>query len=312
MTKTSTWPICRPAARQDRPKRLGRLIERCAGVSGSSGTAGSGASGSAGISGQGGASGSAGTGGTNGTAGSGGSSGNAGSGGTAGTGGTSGAGGTGGAAGVGGSAGAGGSAGNGGSGGSGGTGGVAGSSGMSGASGSAGTGGTAGAAGSAGTGGLGGTSGTGGTGGVGGTGGTGGGAAGTPGCNTEVTLYPVVASPHVTTCSAVSYTSDPPTSGPHYPIWAAFKTYSSPVPRGFLVHDPEHGGVVFSYNCPGGCDADIATLQSYLATLPADLLCVAPLTRRFVITPDLFDASICGGRMGRAACLRLFRYRGVG
>jgi hypothetical protein len=52
------------------------------------------------------------------------------------------------------------------------------------------------------------------------------------------------------------YNSDPPTSGRHYPQdlspgfyeESALNTYS-PYPEGYLVHNLEHGYVIFWYNC---------------------------------------------------------------
>jgi hypothetical protein len=53
-----------------------------------------------------------------------------------------------------------------------------------------------------------------------------------------------------------SYSTDPPTSGPHYPsdLEPGFYTESDlgtygPYPEGFLVHNLEHGYVIFWYNC---------------------------------------------------------------
>jgi hypothetical protein len=107
----------------------------------------------------------------------------------------------------------------------------------------------------------------------------------------------------------VQYSSNPPTSGPHYPVWAAFKTYAAPVPRGFYVHDLEHGAVVITYNCPGGCDAELAQLQAFLDARPADPLCTAPLKNRFVVTPDpLLDVRFAASAWGwalRSGCFDL-------
>lgn len=105
-------------------------------------------------------------------------------------------------------------------------------------------------------------------------------------CNTTIAAFPIAPSPHVPTCSPVTYATNPPTSGPHYPVWAAFKTYATPVPRGFWVHDLEHGAVVITYNCPGGCDQELADLEAFLAARPVDPLCLAPVERRIVVTPD--------------------------
>lgn len=94
---------------------------------------------------------------------------------------------------------------------------------------------------------------------------------------------------HVPECSPVEYETLPPSSGDHYGIWAAFKVYSTPVPEGYWVHDLEHGAVVLSYNCPDGCDADVAAATQMLNELPADPLCLSSgegVRRRSVMTPD--------------------------
>ena len=105
-------------------------------------------------------------------------------------------------------------------------------------------------------------------------------------CVSNKLSFPLEPGLHVASCTPIVWSSNPPTSGQHYPVWAAFKTYAAPVPRGFLVHALEHGAVVFTYNCPGGCAADIAALQAMLDARAADPLCVAPLKNRFIISPD--------------------------
>lgn len=105
-------------------------------------------------------------------------------------------------------------------------------------------------------------------------------------CQVTTTITAPVSSPHVTTCSEVVYATDPPTSGPHYPIWAKWQTYAAPVPRGFYVHNLEHGGVVIAYRCPDGCDAELAALATMVASLPADPLCALGVERRVIVTPD--------------------------
>jgi hypothetical protein len=94
---------------------------------------------------------------------------------------------------------------------------------------------------------------------------------------------------HVPVCSRVTYQTKPPSSGDHYPIWAAYRSYSSPIPEGYWVHDLEHGAVVFSYNCPSGCAADVAAAQSFIDGLPADPICdpdAGDPPVRMVMTPD--------------------------
>ncbi len=116
--------------------------------------------------------------------------------------------------------------------------------------------------------------------------GTGGGPADGGACNTVVTKFPTEPGVHVDICSPIIWNSNPPSNGEHYPIWAAFKTYTTPVPRGFYVHDLEHGAVVLLYNCPSGCDAEVAQLQALIDARPNDPLCVAPVNARMVLTPD--------------------------
>jgi hypothetical protein len=126
-------------------------------------------------------------------------------------------------------------------------------------------------------------------------------------CGTTVAAYPIDPSPHVTACFPVVYSSNPPTSGPHYPIWASFKTFTTPVPRGFTVHDLEHGAIVISYKCAAGCAADLAALQAFVDARPADPLCALPVKSRIVITPDpLLDVPFAAAAWGFALTSQCF------
>ncbi|MFO0746555.1 MAG: DUF3105 domain-containing protein [Myxococcota bacterium] len=133
-------------------------------------------------------------------------------------------------------------------------------------------------------------------------------------CSTVVTTYPVDPSPHVAVCSAVTYSSNPPTSGPHYPIWAQFKVYSEAVPRGYYVHDLEHGAVVVAYNCPEGCADDVAALVAFMAARPADPLCALQTApNRFVVTPDpLLDTRFAATAWGVALTSDCFDLTALG
>ena len=107
-------------------------------------------------------------------------------------------------------------------------------------------------------------------------------------CPTTTMAVPILPAPHIAACTPITYATNPPTSGPHYPIWAAFKWYDAPVPRGFTVHSMEHGAVVISYNCPNGCADELGALAAFLNARPADPLCSAPLKSRIIVTPDLY------------------------
>lgn len=107
-------------------------------------------------------------------------------------------------------------------------------------------------------------------------------------CGAVIQQHPIEGFTHVPVCSPVSYGTNPPSSGNHYPIWAAYREYSTPVPPGFWVHDLEHGAVVITYNCPSGCAADLAKARAFIAALPVDPLCSQSggPQRRIVMTPD--------------------------
>ena len=102
-------------------------------------------------------------------------------------------------------------------------------------------------------------------------------------CHAEIAGHPIEGAQHMPLCSPLTYGTNPPSSGNHYPIWAAYQMYDRAIPRGFWVHSMEHGAVVFSYNCPGGCADEVAAVQAFIEGLPAD--CGAN-TRRVILTPD--------------------------
>jgi hypothetical protein len=128
-------------------------------------------------------------------------------------------------------------------------------------------------------------------------------------CGALVDRHPIEGFAHVLVCSRVTYLTKPPSSGDHYPIWAAYASYASAVPEGFWVHDLEHGAVVLSYNCPGGCAGDVAAAQSWIDGLPGDPVCNPSLGDarvRVVMTPDPnLDVSFAASTWGwtlRAHC----------
>ena len=92
---------------------------------------------------------------------------------------------------------------------------------------------------------------------------------------------------HVSCEQAVTYMTNPPSSGNHYSCWAAYQTYTSPIPWGNLVHSLEHGAMVIVYNCPDGCPDDVAAIQTFIDGLPLDPNCGASLGKnRIILMPD--------------------------
>jgi hypothetical protein len=108
-------------------------------------------------------------------------------------------------------------------------------------------------------------------------------------CAAVVQQHTIEGRTHVDECAYVAYQTNPPSSGNHYPIWAAYQTYTAPIPKGFWVHNLEHGTVVFTYNCPKGCDADVAAAEQMIAGLPTDMGCLQlgqGVSRRSILVPD--------------------------
>jgi hypothetical protein len=134
-----------------------------------------------------------------------------------------------------------------------------------------------------------------------------------PTCFPEVASPPLLPALHVPIGSDIQWDSNPPSSGPHYPIWAAYQAYDTPVPRGYYVHDLEHGAIVFTYNCgAAGCPDIVAALHQAADSLPDDPLCTSAgegIRVRMVITPDpLLDVVVAAAAWGwtyKAACVDL-------
>ncbi|MEP6653875.1 MAG: DUF3105 domain-containing protein [Myxococcales bacterium] len=119
-----------------------------------------------------------------------------------------------------------------------------------------------------------------------------GGMAGSPGCppssgaSLGIAQHPDEGNNHLVVCSATAYQTIPPSSGSHYPSWPVYKTYTQPVPWGFLMHGLEHGAVEVVYNCPGGCPDEVAAAQAWIDALPVnDFLCPGD-PPRVVLAPD--------------------------
>lgn len=107
-------------------------------------------------------------------------------------------------------------------------------------------------------------------------------------CGVTTRKYDVGYAIHVEQGTPLTYVSNPPCGGNHYPIWAMFRSHPKPLPRGNWIHNLEHGGIVFTYRCPSraACPEIAAQLEALAASLPVDPLCEAPIRNRVVITPD--------------------------
>lgn len=71
-----------------------------------------------------------------------------------------------------------------------------------------------------------------------------------------------------------TYNSDPPTSGPHYAQEAEAGFFDSNIytyPAGYLVHNLEHGYVIFWYNCDLLDEAGCSNLKSQIRSVMDEL-----------------------------------------
>ena len=59
----------------------------------------------------------------------------------------------------------------------------------------------------------------------------------------------------------------PPAGGDHDGCWAEWGLHTEPVPSHNWVHNLEHGGVALLYNCPDGCESELATIQNLAESL---------------------------------------------
>lgn len=104
-------------------------------------------------------------------------------------------------------------------------------------------------------------------------------------CSAVVRSYQPDSAAHHAECSEIEYATSPPVSGDHYPSWAAYQTYSFPVPLGYLVHDLEHGAVVYFYDCPDGCTDELAEAQAMIDALPDDPRCSEDVRVQVILVP---------------------------
>ena len=63
----------------------------------------------------------------------------------------------------------------------------------------------------------------------------------------RVQEFPIEGRDHVAQGADVSYKTNPPTSGPHYPVPQPWGVYEKEIPDGAAVHGLEHGGIWISY-----------------------------------------------------------------
>ena len=103
-----------------------------------------------------------------------------------------------------------------------------------------------------------------------------------PGCHVED--VPPEPNVHVPVGTPIAYEANPPASGPHYPVWAKYRDHARMVPRGYWLHNLEHGAVVIVWRPDAPAD-DVDALHAAYAAIPPDDSC-NDTTTRALMTPD--------------------------
>lgn len=103
-----------------------------------------------------------------------------------------------------------------------------------------------------------------------------------PVCVNTVEEVPQELREHIPEDQTPVYQVNPPSSGQHYAVWARWQMYSEAVPRGYWVHNLEHGGVIFLYRPDASQDLIDALVRVFNA-VPIDPACKHG---RVILTPD--------------------------
>lgn len=130
-------------------------------------------------------------------------------------------------------------------------------------------------------------------------------------CDAAVQVHPTEPAPHVDAGTPIVYATNPPSSGPHYPVWANFAEYDKPIEDGYLVHSMEHGAVVLFYDCdPSACVAPAGVVEALRAVrnaVPTDPLCDPAIRVRVILAPrpanDVPVAAAAWGATYKADCV---------
>lgn len=114
---------------------------------------------------------------------------------------------------------------------------------------------------------------------------------------------------HVAQGSTIEWSTNPPSSGSHFPIWGAWDRSYTNLERGFWVHNAEHGAIVLAYRCDAGCPDIVAGLEAVVRTLPVDPDCEAPVRHRAIVVADPLlpennqVAAVAWGKIYLASCV---------
>jgi uncharacterized protein DUF3105 len=106
------------------------------------------------------------------------------------------------------------------------------------------------------------------------------------GCDGQLTVVASEQGIHVPVGSPIEWSTNPPATGMHYPVWAQWDREYTSLNRGFWVHNAEHGGIVMLYRCDAGCPDVVASLRASAKAMAADPACIAPIRNRVIVASD--------------------------
>jgi hypothetical protein len=87
---------------------------------------------------------------------------------------------------------------------------------------------------------------------------------------------------HVSTDEELVYAHNPPSSGPHFSVWASYAIHDQVISRGNWVHNLEHGAIVLLTG-PSATDAQRQLMRDAWEAIPLDPDCGH---RRALLTAD--------------------------
>ncbi len=91
---------------------------------------------------------------------------------------------------------------------------------------------------------------------------------------------------HVPVGSPIEWSTNPPATGMHYPLWARWNHHYESLDRGYWMHNAEHGGIVLLYRCPEGCPEVIEALLDVVRAFEPDGSCQPPVRNRLIVAAD--------------------------
>jgi hypothetical protein len=91
-------------------------------------------------------------------------------------------------------------------------------------------------------------------------------------CPITIAQVPLETRVHIPEDQTPVYLHNPPVSGEHYFVWARWGVHTEMVPRGYWVHNLEHGGVIFLYR-PDAQQSVVDALTDVSNSIPNDPPC---------------------------------------